>query len=574
MPPTLSSSSSSRSNAPRLSRGACCALLAVPVGIGLGIGCGGSKGTTTTSGFGGTAATTSGSSSSSQSGTTNGTGGTGGNIFQTTSTGSMGGGANGCDPGTPTKGPTQWGLKNSEMSGTQNVLGLATDPSGNVLVAGSAGKNSSITLGSLPPVSASANDSNAFVAQIGPSGTPNWSVGLVTSGTSSNGLIDSTARTVTSDEMGNVYVGGDFNGTLTLGTLSITSAGTGHFFGDAFVAEYDSTGTTPKALLRFGDPAATTPSNGGGAQEVQGLAIHSTSTGDVLAVVGQFESKLDLSIYPGSNGTILQTSSGDNQPVGFLVVMRTADNSIVFSMQFGDGSVQQSVFGVAFDPSGDVLVTGNTTGAINFPSGPMLTPTGVQAAFVAKIKGDGSATSWANLYGSMSASGAGIASDTTGDVFVAGQHAGTIDFGGGPLTALGSSNAFVAKLDTNGKYVWAHSYGNGSAAEANGIAVDATGHAIVAGAFEGSINFGTSGLATLTSMGQDDIFVAKLDTHGCLFWSQRFGDSQEQSGNAVAVDAMGNTVIGGNMFGSVNFGPGPLTAPSMTENLFVAKFGP
>jgi hypothetical protein len=552
--------------------------MAVPAAIGLGFGCGGGKGNTS-SGFGGTASNTTGTSSQ-MTGTTGP--GTGGNIFNTTSntgTGSGMGGSGGntnivCDPGQPTMGPPQWALRNSQPAGTQNVLGLATDVQGNVLVAGAYGINSAVTLDPLPPTMTNPNSNAALVAELSPTGTPLWANGypadIEMPNDTHNGTLYSTARAVAADSQGRVWVGGDFLGYLHMGPLVIESAGTQHFFGDAFVAQFDSSGN-PKQLLRFGDDAATTPSNGGGAQSITAIATHKGATGDMVAIAGKFETQLDLTALP--NGTMLNAvTSGDNAvPAAFVVVMRAADNSVVFETQLGDGSFEQAALGVAFDGSGDVLVTGYSKGALSFPGGTMLTPTGAQAAFVAKIKGDGSTTAWAKVYGDMSASGAGVASDANGDVFVAGQHTGTIDLGGGPIMAVGGSNAFVIKLSTSGSYVWGHSFGDGAAQEATGIAVDAKGHAIVTGAFEGKVNFGAS---QLVSQGQDDVFLAKLDTHGCQFWAKSFGDMTEQSGNAVVVDAMGNAIVAGNMFGTVNFGGTPLTAPSGAENLFVAKFGP
>jgi hypothetical protein len=60
-----------------------------------------------------------------------------------------------------------------------------------------------------------------------------------------------------------------------------------------------------------------------------------------------------------------------------------------------------------------------------------------------------------------------------------------------------------------------------------GLAVDAEGNILAVGDLWGSIDFGGSRLA---AKGDRDIFLAKFDRSGTHIWSQCYGDELEQVG--------------------------------------------
>jgi len=84
---------------------------------------------------------------------------------------------------------------------------------------------------------------------------------------------------------------------------------------------------------------------------------------------------------------------------------------------------------------------------------------------------------------------------------------GTVNFGGGAITAGSSGDMFLAKFGPGGAHIWSKRFGDGSGAVGRAVAVDASGNAIVTGYFPGVVNFGGGALA---SAGGYDIFVAKF----------------------------------------------------------------
>lgn len=175
---------------------------------------------------------------------------------------------------------------------------------------------------------------------------------------------------------------------------------------------------------------------------------------------------------------------------------------------------------------------------------------------------------WAKRFGDSANQRAnGIKADASGNVIVAGHFGGTMDFGGGLLTSAGSSDVFVVKLDANGDHVWSKRFGDADYQAIYGLAVDGAGNVIVTGTFSGNLDFGAG---PLVSAGLGDIFVAKLDPNGNLLWCKRFGDAGDQVGTAVAADGAGNVIVTGYLYGSADFGGGPL-ASGGDRDIFVTK---
>jgi hypothetical protein len=150
-------------------------------------------------------------------------------------------------------------------------------------------------------------------------------------------------------------------------------------------------------------------------------------------------------------------------------------------------------------------------------------------------------------------SGLATATDSSGNIIVAGYFSGSVSFGSGTLTSAGGTDIFVAKYSPAGANLWAKSFGGTGDDRANGVAVDASGNIFITGQFSTTVNFGQG---ALTCAGGLDIFVAKLSPAGVGLWSKRYGSTSEDIGSALAVDGSGNVVVTGHFMGTNNFGGG------------------
>lgn len=154
-----------------------------------------------------------------------------------------------------------------------------------------------------------------------------------------------------------------------------------------------------------------------------------------------------------------------------------------------------------------------------------------------------------------------IALDSSGNTIVAGGFGGSLDLGCGPQQAQGLLDGYVAKLDPTGKCLWMKRLGDAQLQTIESVAVDLAGDIAVAGEFSGTLDFGSG---PLISQGGIDLFVAKLDAAGAPKWTHRYGGDVELqlAGSArVGMHPFGSVVLAGWFDGTVDFGAGsPLTA--------------
>jgi hypothetical protein len=470
--------------------------------------------------------------SSGSSMTTSGTGsGTGGDLFGTSSsTGGMGGAPVDCDDD-KTDGPVQWSVGFGDAAG-QYVHGIAVDGSGNVLLAGSF--SGSVDFGGGPLTSAGGSD--AFVAKFDPTGKHLWSKRF-------GAVEEQSGRSITADAAGNVYVTGNFIGSVNFGGGALGSDAC-CFFEDMFLMKLDAAGNFVWAK-DFGD---------GAAQTARGVVADAAGN---IVMVGDFQGAVDF-----GGGALSAMGVGG---IDVFVAKFTTAGAHMWSKRFGDAA-DQSAEEVALDAAGNVVITGNASGSIDFGTGALTAP-GKKAALVAKLSPAGDAM-WASIYGDE-ARGQGVDVSPEGAVAITGAFKGSIDLGGGKISGEGSNDTlFVALLDAQGKHVWSHAYGSGSA-QGTSVAIDSKGKVIVGGSFSGGIKFGTS---NMTSAGGFDAFLLKLDSVGCHVFSGQFGNEVYQATQNVTLDASGNIIIAGNFAGMADFGAGALTASG--DDIFVAKFGP
>ena len=352
------------------------------------------------------------------------------------------------------------------------------------------------------------------------------------------------ARDLAVDVAGNVFIAGNFNGTIDFGGGPLTSNG---MLWDIYVAKFGPDGSHIWSKS-FGDDKH---------QFVRSIAVD--PSGNAI-ITGAFLGSINF------GGGALTSTTPSFEDV--FVAKFGPGGSHIWSKKFGDANPQ---FGtaVAADPWGNIFVTGDFQGSISFGGDPFVSDGGSDI-FVAKLT-PGGVHRWSKHYGNpYDQYSRAIAADGAGNVFVGGVFIDAIDFGCGTIGYSSGRGICVAKLDSAGVCSWSDGFGASGDQELEEIAVDASGNSIIAGSFDVSVDFGGG---TLTSAGNEDIFVAKFGPGGAHLWSKRFGDTNVQNGYGVAADASGNAVITGILYGTADFGGGALTDAGAGD-VFIAKFGP
>jgi uncharacterized protein (TIGR03437 family) len=171
--------------------------------------------------------------------------------------------------------------------------------------------------------------------------------------------------------------------------------------------------------------------------------------------------------------------------------------------------------------------------------------------------------------------------DGSGNVYTTGFFQGTADFDPGPgvfnMTSAGGNDVFVSKLDSAGNFAWARRMGGTDSDGGDGVVVDGSGNVYTAGSFGGTVDFDPGpGVFNLTSAGDSDIFVAKLDGDGNFVWAQQMGGTGSAFPEiTIAVDAGSNVYATGGFRDTADFDPGAgvfeLTSAG-ARDIFVAKY--
>jgi Beta-propeller repeat len=273
---------------------------------------------------------------------------------------------------------------------------------------------------------------------------------------------------------------------------------------------------------------------------------------DAVYIAGQTASVS----FPVTTRTI-QTSTGGGLSDCFVSKLNALGSSLVYSTYLG-GSGLDLCAGIAIDASHDAYVTG-TTYSTNFPTeGPLQgSLLGTATAFVAEINPSGSALLYSTyLGGSILDNGNAIAVDSSDAAYIAGSTASP-DFpttvGAVQAVLGGTYNAFVSKIAPAGASLSYSTFVGGSGVDdADAIAVDSLGEAVIGG-YTSSPNFPVAGAIQATFQGVFDAFATVVNASGSsLVFSSYFGGSGDDRGFGVTV-LPGESLALGGMTASTNF---------------------
>jgi len=331
------------------------------------------------------------------------------------------------------------------------------------------------------------------------------------------------------DSSGNSYVAGFFSGTITVANTPLSCLGE-----NILIIKYDQTG----------NPLWAKQAGGSGNDEASAVATDPAGNVYVTGYVNSSPASFDsIQISP--------------TPYNYTFIEKLDTNGRIQWVK-GLGGYSYSV---ATDPGGNVYVAGYFSGTASFGS-TILTSSGGYDIFITKLDTTGNVI-WAKTAGGTSDDWAyGIAVDSAGNSYITGTTSGGAGFGGSNVASAG---AFVAKLDSNGDFLWAKP----SAAQAGrSVGVDPSGNSYMIGFFQGTASFGE---ATFTSSGNRDIVLQKFDPSGNVLWARQAGGAADDFGFGIAVASSGNSYITGRIEGPASFGPTTLTCAGSSE-VFVANY--
>jgi hypothetical protein len=259
---------------------------------------------------------------------------------------------------------------------------------------------------------------------------------------------------------------------------------------------------------------------------------------------GDFGLLTIVGTYTGGATFCAQLTGGGGSPKAFVAQVNTFIFDCVGGIGFGGSGTHDARGGVTIPPSAATYVAGDFTGTIDANSDgvPELTSQ-LESADIFLIKLDHYyQPSFSKRFGDGNAqSSAGIVSAGDG-IILAGSFRGSIDFSenGSMLTSLGAEDLFIAKIGEDGAHQWSRGFGGEGSQIAHAIAAYPNGGVAVAGSFDGLLAL--DGLELNAS--DTDAFVAGFDASGAPLWGVRLGGSLDQEAYGVHVGDTGVTVTG------------------------------
>ena len=195
---------------------------------------------------------------------------------------------------------------------------------------------------------------------------------------------------------------------------------------------------------------------------------------------------------------------------------------------------EDAAWRVATDGVGNAIVAGWTTGALFGGH------RGSDDVWLAKY-GSAGRRLWARQFGSVDTdNAAGVATDAAGSIYLAGWTSGDLF---APNRGGDLDDAWVAKFGPDGVRRWGRQFGTADADGATGIAVDSQGRIFVAGSTGGSL--------AGASRGESDAWLARLDAAGHFVWRRQLGSDAEDGIGALATTRQGDIVVAGTTWGSL-----------------------
>lgn len=383
---------------------------------------------------------------------------------------------------------------------------------------------------------------------------------------------------IVTDAAGNVYVMGSFWLTVDMdpgpGVFNQTSAGQG----DIFVSKFDALGNFIWSIQignSFSDAART---------------MNIDNTGN-LYLTGHYFATLDFDPGPA---VFNMTCSGTGY-AAFLLKLDGGGN-FVWAKELIETDYGNSGYAVAIAQSGNIYVSGSFKGTGDFDPGPGVftassATTTAEDIFISKFDVNGNFTWMKQFSGSSGKVLFSMVLDPLENIYTTGPFYGTCDFDTGPgvfnLVANntipgGWSDAFIAKLGTDGNFVFAKQVSGGFDDVGWGIAVDQTGAIFVTGQFAGISDFDPGpGTFNLTAGPISDAFVLKLNNTGNFSWAKQFATvgpaSSTSRGFCIALDSQGNIYTTGDFSGGVDFDPDGssyILTTTALEDTYISKLNP
>lgn len=378
-----------------------------------------------------------------------------------------------------------------EVDGTdwERGFGITVDNAGNVFSTGYFASTVDFDPGP-GTFNLSSSNSSAYILKLDTNGNFIWAK-------STSGSEYEYGRAIVIDNTQNVYVTGEFSGTVDFdpgfGVSTLTETGSN---GDVFILKLDAAGDFVWVKSH---------GNTGAAKGNVARSIKVDATGGVYTI-GSFISTVDFD--PGA-GVFNLTSAGSSD--SFISKLDNNGN-FIWAKQLGSTGNDNGQ-SLALDGSGNVYATGRFYLTADFDPGPGIFNLTAQDAdaFIIKLTTAGDFVWAKNVGGTSLDENYTTYVGTDGSVYTAGRFYNTVDFdpGIGIYNLEVGNGECILKLDTDGNFAWATTYTGTGTEMGIAITVDSNDNVYATGQFFRADFDPSTCVYELTSVGTD-AYIFKL----------------------------------------------------------------
>ena len=296
---------------------------------------------------------------------------------------------------------------------------ICIDNSGNVIIAGRFDGVVDFDPGVNNCIIRANGSTDVFIVKLSNSGDFIWANRF-------GGALSDIGYSVDTDYFGNIYVTGNFGGTIEFETLSGTNSIISNGMWDIFIVKLDPDGNFVWAR------------NKGKKWRDNGRSIAVSPTGDVY-IAGVLESEIIVwNKYTNSYTGI------PNSPNMYIAKLDSTGNFIWENSIVGSGTDKCN--SISLDNEGNVYATGSFRDTINFGANSII-PELVASdsrplSFLIKYNSNGQVT-WAKK---SIGSGYSIFIDKNNSLFLSGKYRGSLDFNIGADSTFNNNNRFMTKI--------------------------------------------------------------------------------------------------------------------------------
>lgn len=380
-------------------------------------------------------------------------------------------------------GMPQWSVAFAGL-GEQGVYRAVPAPGGGAVVAGVFSQTLLVDgadLGGTP------EGSDGFVARLAQDGSLDWLVRVPGPG-------DQAVHSIALTGSGEVVLGGQFEGTLQVEGLATSETASGR---DFFVAKLDPAGKPLWGVSLGGEPADL--------DRLSPVCLVATGEDGSIHVAGTFTGTVRLGGNLGAAGA-QDVFVGKLDPAGKPLWGRAA----------GAPSSELLARGLAVGTAGSPVLAGDVRGEAQIDDAVTLASKGSEPDAFLAVYNNAGGLQWARRYGSSAEDHGGpVALDPEGNILFAGRFRGSISFAhDGALDNHDASwhdDIFLAALTPAGTPIASAAFGKDGNQVPSSVAAITGGGALLAGWFDGVVDFGGGDLDALFG---DDMFVVRLAASG------------------------------------------------------------